>query len=76
MRSCEYHNLVIFIGFLQTFNCIRSNINTSLDSLTIGKSHIYHLVTGVVFNVIDAMHQRFIQVKYYGFLYYRTDQHW
>jgi hypothetical protein len=65
MAGGEDYYLVTLVGFFETLNSIGTNVDACFDSFTIRKGHGNFLITGVFFYVIDAMHQCFIQIKYY-----------
>lgn len=52
--SKDYY-LVVFVGFLEAFDGIGSDVNSCLDRIPVRKSDINYLVAGVVFNIIDAV---------------------
>jgi len=60
VRGSENYDLVIFIGLLETFDCIWSDVDASLDSFSVWESNIYDLITWIIFNVIDTMYKSFI----------------
>ncbi len=76
MTSGEDYNLIILVCFLEAFYSIRSNVDSCLNSFSIWESHINHMITRIILNIIDAMNQGFVQVKNYGFLNYRLKYKW
>lgn len=55
VTSCEYDDLVVFIRLLQTLNGIGTDINACLHRVSVRECYINYLVTGVAFDVIDAV---------------------
>ena len=66
MRGCKHHYLVFFICFSQAFNGVWSYINTSINDFSCREYHFKHLIGHLTFQVIHAMNQCLIQVKYYS----------
>ena len=64
----EYHHLVAFIRFPQTFQSVRPNVDTSFDSLTVWESHRDIFVTGVSLDIVDAVDESLVQIKDNRFL--------
>jgi hypothetical protein len=55
MTCSKDYYLVVFIGLFEAFEGIGSDVDASLDSLTIGEGDINHLITWIILNVIDAV---------------------
>ena len=68
MTRREYHHLVAFVGFPQTFQSVRPNVDTCFDSLTVRESHRNIFVAWVSFDIVDAVDESLIQIKDNGFL--------
>ena len=68
MTRREYHHLVAFVGFPQTFQSVRPNVDTRFDSLAVRESHRNIFVARVSLDVVDTVDESLVQIKDNRFL--------
>lgn len=51
----ENHNLVVLVRLLEALYCIRPDVYARIHYVAIGESDTYYLITGIVFDVVNAM---------------------
>ena len=68
MAGSENYNLVMLARLLEAFISKWTHINACLDSLAGGEGDRDGMVVRRVVNIIDAVHQSFIQIEYQSFL--------
>ena len=76
VTGCENYNLVGFVGLLETFQSVRSDVDSSSYCFTIRESNLDFLVASIPFNIVYAVDQGLIQIKDYGFLHVREIERW
>lgn len=70
MACCEYNHLELLIGFFEALNGIRTNVYPSLHDISIWECHVQHRVRHLLSEIINAMDQCLIEIKYDDLLLY------
>ena len=68
MGGSKHNDLKVFVSFLQTLHNVRSYIDPSVNSLFVRKIYLQNDIWILSLNVIDAVNQCFVHIKYDKFL--------
>jgi hypothetical protein len=69
VTGCKYYYLKIFRCFLDAFYNVGSDVNSSVDGVLIRKINFNENITGLLFDIVDAVDQSLIHVKNEQFLF-------
>lgn len=70
MTSREHDDLEVLAGFLKTFHDVRSDIDACIDGFLVREVNLKHNVWILSLDVVNAMNQRLVHVKYGKFFLY------
>ena len=68
MTSREDNNLEMLVGLFEAFHYVRANVDTSVDCLLVWKINLQNDIRILSLNIVNAVNQSFIHVKYDEFL--------